>query len=268
MTVGSVGVQSGQSGYDLGSTFDVQYARYSKVNSFYSKYGPSFSFESGLTALGADKDVVLLSIENKIEGDVNSGNGVAGDLLNWSNKLESKDDVNDVLFMSQDGNFFTEVDFSSNSYKVMDENAFATELGLVSTEYGKAYDVLTFDQNSIQAYEFKFTGAGDGNQNDHRQDLTAGTKWGRYVGINEREVDTSYWSTSGANDPTTATNDEQKYSLESLQIMINTMPIWQTEEIKNQLSGYKEGTTAYNQAFFKIAIKLFDQNHAYTGTYK
>ncbi len=264
MTVGASGVQSGQSGYGLGTEYDVQYKRYSKLNNFYSQYGPSLSFKGTLTQMGVDTEVFLQAVENKIEGDVNKGNGVTGDLLDWDDSIKSNDDSDDLLFKSENGNLYTEVDFTNNYYEVMDEKTFAKKLGF------EAYDVMSFENNSIKFYEFNFGGIGDGNQLNDNIDLSEcnKTKWGSSMTLNSREVDTKYWSTTASNDPTNATTDEAKKSLEALRIMINTIPSWITADIKKQLSAYTEGTPAYNAAFFKLAIKLFDQTGEYKGQYK
>lgn len=270
MTVGANGVQSGQSGYGLGTEYEVYYNRYSQINAFYSNlcssYAPdsSFSFESALTSMGTDADVILQTVENKIEGDSNVGNGVTGDLLDWNDKLTSTDDKNNLLFKSENGKLFTNVDFTNNYYEVMDEDAFASKLGF------EDYDVMQFENNAIKFYEFDFSGLGDGKQLNEVYDFTDEnkTKWGSSMTLTSREVNTDYWSTTASNDPDAATTQEAKLSLDSLQVMINAMPSWVTDDIKNQLSAYTEDTAAFNAEFFKIAIKLFDQTGKYTGKYQ
>ncbi len=244
---------------DLGTEYDVQWSRFKtrqRVLGFKD-------FKSNLFLSGVDGNVVLQKIENHIEGDEAKGNGVDADLLDWDKYLESNDKKNDILFQGKDNKTFTNVDFNNDSYAVMNERGFSEKIGM-SWKNGKPYDAFEINQNKINFFEFQFGGLGDGNQLNEVINLEGfdNARWGlqNYV---IREVDTSYWNK--ASDPT---NQENQLSLDSLRIIKQSMPQWMTDQIKAELSKYKEGTTEYWSKFYAKAIKLMDQEGIYKGTYK
>lgn len=244
---------------DLGTEYEVQWSRYQARN----RVTGVSDFKSNLFLNGIDGDVVLQKIENHIEGNESNGNGKDSDLLSWNKYLESNDKKNDLLFQAKDNKTFTNIDFNKNKYEVMDEEKFTEKLGM-SWENGKPYDVFEINQNKINFYDFVFGGVGDGNQMNNVFNLTGfdNARWGmqNYV---IREVDTSYWSKAPD-----ATNKESNISLDSLRVIKQAMPQWMTDQIKTQLSTYKENTVEYASKFYAAAIKLMDQEGIYNGQFK
>lgn len=251
-------VFTGKTG-DLGSEYDVQWGRFQARNRVLG----TTDFKSNLFLNGVDGDVVLQRIENHIEGNESAGNGDDADLLSWNRYLESNDKKNDVLFQSEDNKLYTNVNFNIDNYEVMNEQSFTEKLGM-SWENGKPYDVFEINQNKINFYDFVFGGIGDGKQADATFNLSDcdNARWG-LQNYTIREVDTSFWNKKA--DPT---NMESLMSQDSLRVIKQAMPQWMTDEIKAQLSNYKEGTLEYSSKFYALAIKLMDQEKIYNGQYK
>ncbi len=247
----------GRSG-DLGPGFDVELERF-KIR---QKVFGFTDFKSSLFMSGVDGNVVLQNIENNIEGGSN-GDGIEGNLLNWDRYLESNDKKNDILFQAEGDNIFTNVNFNANHYEVMDEKGFTEKIGM-KWENGKPYDAFEITQNRISFYDFRFSGTDDGNQENTVFDLSVfeNSRWG-LQNYTIREVDTSYWSK--ASDPK---NKEYLLSKDTQRIIKESMPQWMTDEIKTQLSEYKEGSVDYWNKFYALAIKLMDQEGLYNGQFK
>lgn len=245
---------------NLGTEYDVQWSRY---QARHRALGLT-DFKSNLFLSGVDGDVVLQKIEDHIEGDDSKGNGKDHDLLNWDKYLESNDKKNDILYQSEDNKTYTNVDFNNNKYEKMDEKGFTEKIGM-NWENTKPYDAFEISQNKINFYEFKFSGVGgqDKSQANVVYNLNDfdNARWGLQNFV-EREVDTSYWNKAVDN-----TNAESVLSNDSLRVIIQAIPQWMTDEIKTQLAPYK-GTTEYNAKFYAAAIKLMDQEKAYTGPFK
>lgn len=244
---------------DLGNEYDIQWTRFQARG----RLTGAKDFKSNLFLNGIDGDVVLQQIENHIEGSDANGNGKDGDLLSWDKYLESNDKKNDLLFQSSDNKTYTNVNFNAGTYDIMDEKGFTEKLGM-SWENGKPYDAFEINQNKINFYDFVFGGVGDGNQMNTEINLTQfdNARWG-LQNYTIREVDTSYW-----NKATDYTNNENLLSKDSLRVIMQSIPQWMTEQIKNQLSAYKEGSPEYIAKFYAAAIKIMDQEGIYNGTYK
>lgn len=244
---------------DLGTEYDIQWSRFQARKRVLG----ATDFKSNLFMNGVDGDVVLQSVENHIEGNDSNGDGKNGNLLNWDKYLESNDKKNDLLFQSNDNKTYTNVDFNKGTYEKMDEKGFTEKLGM-SWENGKPYDVFEINQNKINFYDFVFGGTGDGNQMNTEINLSGfdNARWG-LQNYTIREVDTSYW-----NKATDYTNSESILSKDSLRVIIQAIPQWMTDQIKTQLSAYKDGSPEYISKFYAAAIKLMDQEGIYNGLYK
>lgn len=245
---------------DLGTEYEVQWSRYKARQRVLG----TTDFKSNLFMNGIDGDVVLQQIENHIEGDDSKGNGKDKDLLNWDSYLESNNKKNDILFQSEDTKTYTNVDFNNNKYEKLDEKGFTEKIGM-NWENTKPYDAFEISQNKINFYEFKFSGIGGEDKSQENLVINLNdfdnARWGLQNFV-IREVDTSYWGKTVDN-----TNSESVLSHESLDVIKQAMPQWMTDEIKAQLSQYKEGTVEYNSKFYAAAIKLMDQEKAYNGTF-
>lgn len=264
---GGGGAYVGKTG-TLGDEYDVQSKRIKIMN---NALGASGDFKSTLALNSVDTAAVLQKIENHVEGNDTSGDGTTGNLLNWNSYLASDDKPNDVLFESSNDKMFTNVNFDQGNYDIMDEKGFTTKLGM-DWSNGKPYDVFKVNQNKIDFYDFTFGGTGDGDQANEVFDLSKfdNARWG-LQNYTIREVDTSYWSTTPATTTgtTSSTADKQKaLSLDSLNLIKQAMPQWMTDQISNELSQYKEGSTEYLTKFYQEAVKLMDQEGVYNGTYK
>lgn len=251
------GAYYGKTG-DLGSDFDVQWSRY-KIKSRELGYT---DFKSSLFMGGVDGDAVLQDVEDHIEGNDYNGNGVDGDLLSWDKYLESDNKKNDLLFASKDDKTFTNVNFNTDSYKVMDEKGFTEALDM-DWGNGKPYDAYEITQNNINFYDFIFGGT-SGGQTNRTYDLTDcdNARWG-LQSFTQRTVDTSYWG-KAAN----PSDQQSVLANDTLRIIKQSMPQWMTNEIKQQLSNYPEGSVDYWNKFYQLAIQLMDQEGYTKGTTK
>lgn len=243
----------GQFGNNLGTTYDVQVGRFQGRR---QQLGYT-DFKSNLFLSGTDGDVVLQDLENVIEGNANSGDGVQGNLLSWDSYVESNSQSNNLIFGSNESNLFTNINFNNEEFSVMNEETFSSMLGM-NWEGGKPYDVYDMGQNTIDFYEFKFTGFDDEDGqtiiNANLSDFV-NSSWGYESYIN-REVNTSYWDKD-----VDTSNPESIKAYMSLSEMIKTMNQWITDSDKEVLSQLDQGTSDYYKTLYALMVKHMDQDN-------
>jgi hypothetical protein len=167
-------IGSGSSG-QLGSIWEVQNNR---RNSIAALYGGSsnVSFSGYLSLTSSNKDMVLDEISTSIQ--IQSGD-YDGQLLDWTASAWTDSSADDVLFQSSGTDFYTNIDFDTGTYSVIDEQTFSESLGM-DWSGGKPYDMVNFCNNTVNFYDFVFSGTGDGTQDSVSLGLNELTnvKWG------------------------------------------------------------------------------------------
>ncbi len=240
-------VSVGQTG-TLGSEWAVQNRRRNNLEKF---YGTQIDYYSNLVMSGVNEDKVLQDIEVEIEGFDNTPGGA---LLNWEKSLWSEDSLDDRVFQNEGQNLFTNIDLRKGTYEVMDEQRFTEALGM-DWSGGKPYDVFDINRNTIDFYDFVFSGTDDGNQENVRFDLNklSQARWGiNHYNIREVDID----KMAGEQD---STDSESVLAHDTLKIIQESLPQWINERIANQLSQYEVGSKEYLDKFIELAIELMDQ---------
>lgn len=235
----------------LGQEWQIQNNRRNKVARMYGTDG-KLDLSSSMSLVGADKDASLDRIEYGILGDRDAG----GTLLDWQASAWSAGNCDDRLFQSGSGELYTNVDLEKGTYKVMDEQTLTEELGM-DWSGGKPYDVLEISNNRINFYDFVFCGEEDGDQENLTFQLNELTdaRWGlnSYV---LREVDTDLLKSAVYND--SSSDYQQALARNTLEIMMDSLPAWATDEIKEALDGLVPESDEYYEKFIEYAIQIMD----------
>lgn len=241
----------GESG-KLGTEWQIQNGRRNGLARLYGGSDGNLDLSSSMSLLGTDKDASLDRIEYSIVGDRDAG----GTLLDWSASAWSAGNCDDRLFQSASGDLYTNVDLEKGTYLVMDEQTLTEQLGM-DWSGGKPYDVLEISNNRINFYDFVFCGEEDGDQENLSFQLNELTnaRWGlnSYV---LREVDTDLLKSSVYNG--IGDNVQQALAYNTLQIMMEALPNWATDEIKEVLDGLDPNSSEYYEKFIEYAIQVMD----------
>lgn len=246
-------VRVGQTG-TLGSEWREQDRR---RNIMSTVYGEQMDLYSNLILSGSNYDKVLDHIENHIKGYSNEAQGM--DLLSWDDSTWNFDTPDDKVFIDNNQKYFTNANLEAGTYVIMDEQSFTENLGFDWSE-GKPYDVFDRSFNTVNFYDFIFSGTGDGEQDNIVVDLTKfdNAKWGAGT-YTLREV------AANLLDPyNDGTDRESVLAKDTLEILKRTMPQWTNDKINALLSQYPENSKEYNELFKKIVVALMD-NEGYTA---
>lgn len=239
-------VSVGQTG-QLGSEWQIQDSRRRNLEKV---YGTQIDLYSNLIMSGVDENAVLDTIELELEG-LNEPFG--GRLLSWDKSLWNNDSPDDRVFQNDRQNLFTHTDLRNGTYRIMDEQSFTEGLGM-DWSGGKPYDVYEIRSNTINFYDFVFSGTADGNQENVTFNLNELTqaRWG----LNQytiREVDINKMFAENTGDY------ESSLAHDTLRIIQQSIPQWMNNKIANALSELEPGTKEYYNKFLEMAIELMDQ---------
>lgn len=241
----------------LGQEWQIQNQRRNQLSRYYGMSSNSdnenMDFHSYLAMSGVDENVVLAKIEFNITGTDKQADG---SLLSWDRDAWSATSTDDKLFQSQGHGYYTNVNFDKGTYEILDEQTFSESLGM-DWSGGKPYDVLEVVSNTINFHDFVFAGTSDGVQDSISLNLDELTtaKWGINK-FNITEVDPSMRYSSGS--------EGLKASM-SMNLMLSEADRWLTDGMKEQLSQYPKGSSAYNQLLSSFAYHVFDNEQYLSG---
>jgi len=226
----------------LGSEWSVQKGR---QNALSGLYGQQLSYIETIKAQGADLDAELDDIGIELQFDANGSIDENLDLFNEIDSVANIDNKDDMMYQSNDGKFYTEVNFETGTYQISSEKQFAASMGIVyDNEDSKPYDYIKLRNIGVQFTDLVFAGSGDGVKDKISLTLSQveDVKWGRQ----------------------TTFNIEEAYDSD-VNIIKDSLPQYIINQIENELSACEKGTDDYNKKFLEIATKLLDQEGYKSG---
>lgn len=138
---------------NLQSTFSDTFARYQKWQARHSDSDLSAVDYLKIYNKAGAKQMASLW-ENSLES---GGDGTKGNSISFDRYFQQGENNNEVLFQTQNGEVI-KMDFNSGAVNVLSESDVASMYN-VATD---AYDVMDFDNGSMQMKEYQFTGLEDG----------------------------------------------------------------------------------------------------------
>jgi len=222
---------TGMSG-SLGTEWAIKDERRNKMAALLGE-DVSFLGSAVLAGIDADKQVDAIVSEISLSEDMD----LQFEKLEYNGYVESGDDV---TIQNKNGKLYTNLDFENGTYNVATEKQFAASVGIeYKNEDDKPFDFIKFNNNTVQFTDLVFAGAGDG-KNDK-------------ISLNIAKVNDIKWDNVYMN------IQEVNVSENDVQSIIDTVPDFVLEQIKAELTNYKEGTPEYNEKFLEVAGKLMDQ---------
>ena len=230
-------IEVGSSG-SLGVEWNVQNAR---RNALSRLYGQQLNYSAAISAMGTDMKDELRDLEIELKY-AESDNPLDFDdnleLLNQSRALYNTKNLDDGLYQSNNGEFYTNLDLEKGSYDVLSERQFAASQGITYTnENDKPYDFIEFGYNTAKFTDLVFAGAGDGRTNQIDVDINKLTdvRWG-YASFKLQDVDA-----------------------DNVASIKSAVPAYMLEKIEDAVASYQKGTPEYNAKFLEVAAALMDQ---------
>ena len=230
-------IEVGSSG-SLSYEWEVQNARRNALSRI---YGQQVNYSAAISAMGADFKDELKDLEIELKC-AESDNYLDFDenleLLNSSRALYNTKNLDDSLYQSNNGEFYTNLDLEKGTYEIMSERQYAGTLGITyEDENDKPYDFIEFGHNTSKFTDLVFAGAGDGRTNKISVDINklADVRWG-YSSFNIQDVDA-----------------------DNVASIKSAVPDYMLEKIEDAVSAYEKGTPEYNAKFLEVAAELMDQ---------